>query len=159
MLCAAHQAGSVSSCHVAEGPSVSAELEPLKGSTLLTHQGCKLKGIYFWGWPHIIPVYATDTSTPVKIRPGDTLSCLRIATVIVKICLLLAVLWISSVRAKLKLTSQRWLWKAPNLFMQVFFELPGLLSSWSARPGTLQVGKSETSKLLLEQLCCRIPGS
>ena len=72
MLCAARQAGSVNSCHVAEGPSVSAELELLKGSTLLTHRGCKLKGIYFWGWPHIIPVYATDTSTLVEVRPGDT---------------------------------------------------------------------------------------
>ena len=71
MLCAAHQAGSVNSCHVPESPSVSAELELLKGSTLLTHRGCNLKGIYFWGWPHIIPVYATDTSTVVEVRPGD----------------------------------------------------------------------------------------
>ena len=71
---------------------VCAELELLKGSTLLSHRGCKLKGIYFWGCLTSSQYMQRTQAYWLKYVLVIPLSFLRIATVIVKICVLLGVL-------------------------------------------------------------------
>lgn len=75
--------------------------------------------------PHIIPVYATGTSTLVEIRPpSDTFVVSQNMRWLWKSVFCLACC--ESVQLEQNWSAHpRRLWKTANLFMQVFFELPG----------------------------------